>query len=293
MVMERKSKIIISILACAIVVVLVVATAFILKERQDKSDMLQLFELEKEEMSNDYLSYAKQYDELQEVITNDSLRQLLDQEKMRVQRLLEELQSVKTSDAAEIMRLKKELKTVRAVMRNYVMQIDSLGRLNKALGDENRQLKQQNREVVSQVTTLREEKEALTEKVTIASQLNASNITVAANNKRGKKARRIKDVKQLVFSFKIDRNPNTEPGMKTAYLRIMKPDNSVLKNGNSGTFAYENTELTYSIRKSFEFGGDEVDMTMYWDVNEYLFEGIYRIDIFVDGNLIGYASFEL
>lgn len=291
--MEKKSKVIISSLIAAIVVIVAVTLTLLLLERRSKNDMLQLFELEKEEMSNDYLNYAKQYDELQEVITNDSLKRLLDQEKMRVQRLLEELQSVKSSDAAEIMRLKKELKTVRAVMRNYVMQIDSLGRLNKALDDENRQLKKQNREVVSQVTTLTEEKEALTEKVTIASQLNASNIAVAANNKRGRKARRVKDITQLVFTFKIDRNPNTEPGIKTAYLRIMKPDNSVLQNANSGTFAFEDTRLTYSIRKDFEFGGDEVDMTMYWNVNEYLYEGIYRVDIFVDGNLVGYASFEL
>lgn len=291
--MEKKPKIIIASLIAAIIVVAGVTLTLLLMERQSKQDMLQLFELEKEEMSNDYLNYAKQYDELQEVITNDSLRRLLDQEKMRVQRLLEELQSVKSSDAAEIMRLKKELQTVRAVMRSYVMQIDSLGRLNKALDDENKQLKRQNREVVSQVTTLTEEKEALTEKVTIASQLNASNITIAANNKRGRKARRIKDVTQLVFNFKIDRNPNTEPGVKTAYLRIMKPDNTVLKNANSGTFDFEDTKLTYSIRRNFEFGGDEVDMTMYWDVKEYLFEGTYRVDIFVDGNLIGYASFEL
>lgn len=291
--MEKKPKIIIASLIAAIIVVAGVTLTLLLMERQSKQDMLQLFELEKEEMSNDYLNYAKQYDELQEVITNDSLRRLLNQEKMRVQRLLEELQSVKSSDAAEIMRLKKELQTVRAVMRNYVMQIDSLGRLNKALDDENKQLKRQNREVVSQVTTLTEEKEALTEKVTIASQLNASNITIAANNKRGRKARRIKDVTKLVFNFKIDRNPNTEPGVKTAYLRIMKPDNTVLKNANSGTFDFEDTKLTYSIRRNFEFGGDEVDMTMYWDVKEYLFEGTYRVDIFVDGNLIGYASFEL
>ena len=291
--MEKKPKIIIASLIAAIIVVAGVTLTLLLMERQSKQDMLQLFELEKEEMSNDYLNYAKQYDELQEVITNDSLRRLLDQEKMRVQRLLEELQSVKSSDAAEIMRLKKELQTVRAVMRNYVMQIDSLGRLNKALDDENKQLKRQNRDVVSQVTTLTEEKEALTEKVTIASQLNASNITIAANNKRGRKARRIKDVTKLVFNFKIDRNPNTEPGVKTAYLRIMKPDNTVLKNANSGTFDFEDTKLTYSIRRNFEFGGDEVDMTMYWDVKEYLFEGTYRVDIFVDGNLIGYASFEL
>ena len=200
--MDKNKKLIVSaiVLLCAGLIVFLV---LFLREKKAGNEMAQLFELEKEEMSNDYLSYAQQYDELQEIITNDSLRVLLDREKMRVQRLLEELQAVKRSDAAEIMRLKKELKTVREVMRNYVMQIDSLGRLNKQLGDENKKLKRRNEEVVSQVSTLKEEKEVLTEKVTIASKLNASNIVVEKNNKRGKTARRIKDLTQLVFHFNI------------------------------------------------------------------------------------------
>ena len=230
---------------------------------------------------------------MQEIITNDSLRVLLDREKMRVQRLLEELQAVKRSDAAEIMRLKKELKTVREVMRNYVMQIDSLGRLNKQLGDENKKLKRRNEEVVSQVSTLKEEKEALTEKVTIASKLNASNIVVEKNNKRGKTARRIKDLTQLVFHFNIDRNPSAESGVKTVYLRIMKPDNSVLTKSSGNTFAFENTRLTYSIKREIEYGGDAVPVTMYWNVEEFLFEGKYQVDIFIDGNVVGTSYFEL
>lgn len=40
------------------------------------------------------------------------------------------------------MRLKKELKTVRAVLRTYVIQIDSLNKLNQALAEENQEVKQ-------------------------------------------------------------------------------------------------------------------------------------------------------
>lgn len=290
--MDKNKKLIVSaiVLLCAGLIVFLV---LFLREKKAGNEMAQLFELEKEEMSNDYLSYAQQYDELQEIITNDSLRVLLDREKMRVQRLLEELQAVKRSDAAEIMRLKKELKTVREVMRNYVMQIDSLGRLNKQLGDENKKLKRRNEEVVSQVSTLKEEKEALTEKVTIASKLNASNIVIEKNNKRGKTARRIKDLTQLVFHFNIDRNPSAESGVKTVYLRIMKPDNSVLTKSSGNTFAFENTRLTYSIKREIEYGGDAVPVTMYWNVEEFLFEGKYQIDIFIDGNVVGTSYFEL
>ena len=290
--MDKNKKLFVSafvLLAAGLIIFLVL----FLREKKAGNEMAQLFELEKEEMSNDYLSYAQQYDELQEIITNDSLRVLLDREKMRVQRLLEELQAVKRSDAAEIMRLKKELKTVREVMRNYVMQIDSLGRLNKQLGDENKKLKRINEEVVSQVSTLKEEKEVLTEKVTIASKLNASNIVVEKNNKRGKTARRIKDLTQLVFHFNIDRNPSAESGVKTVYLRIMKPDNSVLTKSSGNTFAFENTRLTYSIKREIEYGGDAVPVTMYWNVEEFLFEGKYQVDIFIDGNVVGTSYFEL
>ena len=290
--MDKNKKLFVSafvLLAAGLIIFLVL----FLREKKAGNEMAQLFELEKEEMSNDYLSYAQQYDELQEIITNDSLRVLLDREKMRVQRLLEELQAVKRSDAAEIMRLKKELKTVREVMRNYVMQIDSLGRLNKQLGDENKKLKRRNEEVVSQVSTLKEEKEVLTEKVTIASKLNASNIVVEKNNKRGKTARRIKDLTQLVFHFNIDRNPSAESGVKTVYLRIMKPDNSVLTKSSGNTFAFENTRLTYSIKREIEYGGDAVPVTMYWNVEEFFFEGKYQVDIFIDGNVVGTSYFEL
>ena len=85
--------------------------------------------------------FATQYDELQVQINNDSLRERLESEKLKTQRLLEELRQVKTSNAAEIMRLKKELKTVRAVLRTYVIQIDSLNKLNQALAEENQEVK--------------------------------------------------------------------------------------------------------------------------------------------------------
>ena len=55
------------------------------------------------------------------MITNDSIVAQLTQEQEKTQQLLEELKRVKATDAREIARLKKELETVRAVLRDYVM----------------------------------------------------------------------------------------------------------------------------------------------------------------------------
>ena len=91
------------------------------------------------------------------------------------QRLLEELRQVKSSNAAEITRLKKELKTVRAVLRSYVMQIDSLNRINEALTTENKEVKKKYSEATRQINTLAQEKKTLNEKVTLAAQLDVTN----------------------------------------------------------------------------------------------------------------------
>ena len=62
---------------------------------------------------------------------------------------------------------------------------------------------------------------------------------------------------------------------------------------STATFQYENTDLTYSIKKYIEYNGEEQDVTLYWDVNEYLSAGTYKIFIFADNRMIGQTSFEL
>ncbi len=266
---------------------------FAIHQVQKNKEMSQLFSIEKEEMENEYSTFATQYDELQVQINNDSLREKLESEKLKTQRLLEELRQVKTSDAAEIMRLKKELKTVRAVLRSYVMQIDSLNRINQALTAENQQVKKQYSEATRQITTLSREKKNLNEKVSLAAQLDATNIIATPLNKRGKTAKKVKDTKKIAISFTIVKNITAQTGNKTLYVRIAKPDNEVLTKSASNTFKYEDREIAYSIKKYFEYTGEELTQTVYWDVEEFLAAGTYRIYLFCDGTMIGQGSFSM
>lgn len=266
---------------------------FAIHQVQKNKEMSQLFSIEKEEMENEYSTFATQYDELQVQINNDSLREKLESEKLKTQRLLEELRQVKTSDAAEIMRLKKELKTVRAVLRSYVIQIDSLNRINQALTAENQQVKKQYSEATRQITTLSREKKNLNEKVSLAAQLDATNIIATPLNKRGKTAKKVKDTKKIAISFTIVKNITAQTGNKTLYVRIAKPDNEVLTKSASNTFKYEDREIAYSIKKYFEYTGEELTQTVYWDVEEFLAAGTYRIYLFCDGTMIGQGSFSM
>lgn len=89
---------------------------------------------------------------------------------MKVQRLLEELRTVKATDAARINELKKELATLRSVMRNYIIQIDSLNSLNKKLMEENKSVTSKYQAVAQTASQLQKDKEQLSHKVTLCNQ---------------------------------------------------------------------------------------------------------------------------
>ena len=187
------------------------------------------------------------------------------------------------------MRLKKELATLRKVLRSFVQQIDSLNRENQQLSRENDNLKTQNRQAKAHISNLSSENEALSEKVDIASQLDATGIWAEGRNKRGKKAKRIKDVKKFAIGFNIARNVTTATGVRSIYIRIATPTGEVLTQG--GTFEYENRQLEFSIRKDIEYTGEEQNIQVWWDVTQALSAGAYRVDIFADGRNIGSTTF--
>lgn len=275
-----------------VVVAVLAAMAYLIyslnKSNEENRQMLELAEMDKREMENEYENFARQYSEMKTQINNDSLMAQLEKEQQRTQELLEELRRTKNNDAAEIARLKRELATMRQVLKSFVAEIDSLNRLNTRLQGENEDLRQQQAEQQQQITDLSSEKASLSDKVAIASQLDATAISIRALNKREKTAKKIADVKTFQVSFNIARNVTAAAGNRTVYVRIVKPTGEALNGG--GTFAYENRNLEYSMRKDVEYNGEETPVTLYWNVNEMLVAGQYRVQIFADGKNIGGGS---
>lgn len=258
------------------------------KQKQANNDLQQLASLDKKEMENEYSQFALQYDELKHSIKNDSLMDQLNKEQKHTENLLAELKRVKSDDAKEITRLKKELATVRAVLRSYILQVDSLQRVNSALVDENAHVKAQYTEATAQITSLNTEKAGLAEKVAIASQLDATGISVSAQNKRGKNAKKIKDVTRFVVHFTITKNITASTGNRNIFVRLLQPTGSVVN--ASGSFSYENKSLQYSASRVIDYSGEEQSVTLYIPVGETLSTGSYRCDIFADGQNIGTGS---
>lgn len=258
-------------------------------QKQENAAMQELAELDKKEMENEYEQFARQYSEMKTQINNDSILAQLTKEQLRTQELLKELQQVKATDAVEITRLKKELATCRAVIRSYVIEIDSLNRLNKNLQAENMLVKGQLEESTKQIDSLNANNEDLSQKVAIASQLDIVNMQMLLLDKRGKETNRIKKAKNLQVDFSLAKNVTAKNGVRQIYVRITTPSGTVLTQG--GTFTYENRTLQYSMRKQIEYSGKETPVSTYWDIKEFLSDGTYQVSIFSEGSLIGSKSF--
>ena len=289
---NKKVLLVAASVACIVLIGVLIYMNTQMKARQEENEqMIEVLKMDKAEMEYEYEQFAMQYNEMMTQINNDSLINQLSIEQERVQKLLQELKDTKATNAREIMRLKKELATLRAILKDYVMQIDSLNRENMALKVDNDKLRNQNQRAQAHITDLSTEKEQLVEKVAIASQLNATNISAVAKNKKGKETDKISKAKKFAISFNIARNVTTQTGMRTIYIRIATPMGTILTSG--GTFQYENRDLQYSISKEVEYTGEELPVTVYWDITESLSAGEYRVDIFADGQNIGTTTFSM
>ncbi len=263
----------------------------LLEQKRINEDMQELAALDKKEMENEYERFALQYSEMKTQINNDSIVAQLTQEQMRTQQLLEELKQVKATDAREIARLKKELATVRAVLREYVIQIDSLNRLNENLKAENSRVNAELQQRNTEIAGLSNEKATLSEKVAIAAQLDATNIQLQLLDKKDRVMKRpkLKNCRKMKASFVITKNVTAANGNRDIYVRIQNPGGNVL--GGGGTFAFENRQLECSGRKVIEYAGEETPVAVYWNVSQMLEAGQYRVSIFADGNMIGSKTF--
>jgi chromosome segregation ATPase len=282
-------------IAVAIVLTLIVAAAvyyIFYQDKRMKEYQLQS-ELVKEELADEYNDLSNQYEGFKMTIRNDSLIAKLESEQMKVQRLQEELRTVKATNAKRINELMRELKTLRTIMQGYIQQIDSLNRINEQLTAENKTVTAKYNQVTQTVSQLSQEKAKLAETVQMASKLDASNISVIGLNKKNKSTNKIDKMDQIEVRFMINKNITAVAGDKTIYIRIQKPDDDVLVKSRSNVFIYENKEINFSAKRIIEYTGEEYPMSIYWQIEEYLMPGTYRVDIFADGNRIGQKSFRL
>ena len=66
-----------------LILLLIGVTILLISEKQTNKELVMEFNLDKEDLENQYTDFARQYDELKLTVSNDSLSVLLEQEQLR------------------------------------------------------------------------------------------------------------------------------------------------------------------------------------------------------------------
>jgi len=299
-VMENRVKTLVVTLISVLVLALAGAIYIVFSQKKvieqqntEIGDITAVMEFEKQQSIEEIEEMQKQYEDYYINTDNDSLLKLIDEEKQKVQQLLQELKTVKATNHKRITELKQELTTVRGVLKEYIAKVDSLNEVNNTLRNENQQVRRQYTETNKQLKEKTEQAQELDKKVTMAAILEASNIRLSTLNEKGKPTNTLRKITKLQIDFNILRNITAERGRKTIYVRITDSSENLLPTTTKNVFLFEGMNIEYSTKKDFDFTGETQPLTIWFPLQKSLKEGVYTIAIFTDGNLIGQNSFRL
>ena len=279
------------IIVIAALAVLIIVMGYFLydfsKDLKKTEEANMLLKEQKVELESKLNSLIVEYDSL--MTENDSINILLSAEQEKIRRLLK----YRASDATKIKMYTKELETLRAVMRSYIVQIDSLNMRNLELTAENIEVRTRLREVETDRDALTERTELLSSQVQLASVLTAKNVVVYPLNKKSKVKDKVSKVEKVKVCFTVRENNVASAGTKDVYMRIIRPDDVVLTSEEGDLFEYNGDMIAYSAVRQLEYENKDIDMCIFWDKAETLIPGVYTVILYAEGYEIGYATFAL
>jgi hypothetical protein len=285
---ERRNNLIIIMLS---VVLLIVVVFFVIQHNENKK-IMQALNLEKASIQTELNALMTNYDSIH--TNNEALQQELDGAQTKVKDLLMEVEQVKRVSYDQIAQYRTEVTTLRNIMKNYIVQVDSLNRRNEKLMAENMQVKQDFAQSESKNQELEKEKENLKEKIKMAAQLEATELMAVGINARGKDAESARRAEQIKVSFVLSKNITAPRGDKTIYVRIQKPNQVLFQKSATDLFEFEDLKIPFSAKREVTYEGNALPVNIFWDnAGAEFMAGEYTVDIFADGNNIGTTKFTM
>ena len=274
-------------------VLLVAVIALLFWQRSEHAEVTAQLKQEKTAIESELNGMVMKYDTLKR--NNSNLNIQFEGAQSKVKDLLSEIEQIKSTSFRQISKYRDEMTTLRKIMRDYVVQIDSLNQKNQRLMAENSNVKQEVTEVKTQNLALELEKKKLEQTVTIASTLEALNLRAAGTNKKGKEQTKASRIESIKVDFTLGKNLTAKRGAKNIYLRIQRPDQLLLTKSDKDLFKFEGLKIPFSAMREVEYEGMDLPVSIYWDNTgqSALIAGHYTIDLFSDGNNIGTTGLEI
>jgi chromosome segregation ATPase len=270
---------------------IIVVTVFFVQRKENRK-MLNALNQEKVSIQEELSSMVTNYDSIH--TNNESLQSELSVAQTQLKDLITEVAQVKNVSYGQIAQYRLEVTTLRNIMKNYIVQVDSLNRRNELLMAENTPVKQEFAQSESKNVQLEEEKGRLSEKIKMAAQLEATELMAEGVNARGKEAESARRATQIRISFVLSKNVTAPRGNKTIYARIQNPNQVLFQKSSDDVFPFEDLKIPYSAKRDVNYEGNALPVNIFWDNEgaEFL-PGDYSIDLFADGNNIGTTTFTM
>lgn len=281
-----------NIIVISLSVVLVVMMVLFFLQRKEHSIIIKNIKIEKDSIQQELTQIVAGYDMLK--TENDTINEQLLIAQTRVKDLLLEVEQTKRVSYEKITDYQKQVTTLRGIMRDFVVQIDSLNRRNEQLMAENTQVKEQFKQSEIEKQQLSEEKENLQKNLQRAAQLEARDLIAEGLNSRSKETKFAKRTESIRISFVLGKNITSKRGPKNIYVRIMRPDQLLMTKSAKDLFQFEDLKIPFSAMREVNYEGQDLPVAIYWDNagESELMIGTYTIDLFSDGNNIGTTTVE-
>ncbi len=286
---KKLTYILISLIS--LLLVLIIVLGWLLYDRKKEAIKLEEVTIEKFELIREFEDLSREYDYLK--TDNDSMNIKLDERQEEIEKLIEEINRTRVSNAARINEYRRELGTLRDVLKSYIVQVDSLNQANIRLREENVQVRQQVFRVESQLKQERQVKEDLSARVELGSQLIVEDLVAMPINRRGREINRIGRAEQIQVCFTLKRNAIAAPGMKKVYVRIKRPDQLVLTSSADNIMMLDGNPVVFTASRDINYENIDIDACIYYDDDGSLIPGTYQVEVYTDGYQIGLTEFSV
>lgn len=282
-----------NIIVIALSVILVAVVVLFFFQRREHNVILKEIKAEKDSIQFELTEIASSYDSLS--TENDTINEQLLIAQTKVRDLLIEVEQTKKVSYNKISGYQKQVTTLRGIMRDFVVQIDSLNLRNQVLMAENLEVKEQYKKVESKNIQLSQDKKKLQQNLQRAATLEVRDLVASPLNNRSKTTKYARRAEKIRIYFVLSSNITTKRGAKNIYARIMRPDQLLMSKSENNLFQFEDLKIQYSAMREVNYEGKELPVAIFWDnTNEpQMMVGKYTVDLFADGNNIGTTTFEI
>lgn len=255
-------------------------------QKQEFEEKQALLEDERNELQEDLTAMISEYDTLR--YQNDTIAAKLDE----AVKTIEQLKNERRLNYNKLRAYQKEVGTLRAVMKNYLRQIDSLNSINKKLSGENVSLRKEVSTAKLRADVAEERASELQNRVQQGSVLRARDISMTALNSRGKDISRVKNATTLRVDFTIGANELAAAGNRPIYLCITSPDGYMLATEAMPTFTYQGSKKGYSASREVDYQNEDLDVSIFYNGSGFT-PGVYKVDIYMSDNHIGSSEIDM